>query len=220
MTTEHLIPPLRELPTGSLAARKQHLLAEISGTHTPMIRMPGLTVPHRRLVAVAAVVAGCLAAVAVAASGGWLFASNGQQIIGVTHVTLAGRSWRVTLKQQPEHNGVARLLAYASSGTTTSVRAAGLMSTQFVVKPFTALRVDVPGGEVWAGTTRSTIRTISITYYSGRVYSTNTIAAPHATKTPYRYWTLAVPGVAPAASFTTRDVNGKSIHWRGPLSHG
>lgn len=178
----------------------------------------------RKVVPVAAVVAACLAAVAVAASGGWLFNGHGQQIVGITHVTVQGRSWRVTLTQltRLHHATVSTLLVQASSGKMTlSPKAEGVggfTPLQLLVRPFTAVRGPfVPGGQIWAGITRSTIRTVSITDYAGHVYTTNTIAAPGATKTPYRYWALGVSGEGLATFLTTRDVNGKSIRWR--LTH-
>jgi hypothetical protein len=220
MTTDHSIPPLRELPTGRLALRKDHLLTEINRACKARLSLPVFTFPRPRVLALAVAGAACAAAVAFAAGGGWLFSSHGQQIVGITHVALQGKPWRVTLKQEARRDGTSLLVVYASRGKMESTRAGGVFpSARSFGEPFAALEVYVPGGQIWAGTTRSTIRRISITYYSGRVYTTDTIAAPRRAKTPYRYWALAVPGVAPAASLTTQDVNGKAILWGLRLNH-
>jgi hypothetical protein len=178
----------------------------------------------RMVVPIAIVVASCVVAAAVAASGGWLFRGHGHHIVGVTQVTVKGRSWRVTLTQlsHVNHANVSTLLVQASSGNLTlspkKEGVGGFTPLQFLVRPFTAVRGPfVPGGQIWAGITRSTIRSVSITDYAGHVFTTNTIAAPRASKTPYRYWALAVSSEGLATFFTTHDVSGKTIRWR--LTH-
>lgn len=52
MTTNHSIPPMRELPDGRLGQRKQHLLAEISREREPrphFLSLPHLGSPRRRV---------------------------------------------------------------------------------------------------------------------------------------------------------------------------
>src|SRR5690348_15198390 len=48
----------------------------------------------------ALVAAAVLTAAAVAATGGWLFSGSDGRLVGVTHLTLHGQSWRVTLTEQ------------------------------------------------------------------------------------------------------------------------
>jgi hypothetical protein len=121
--------------------------------------------------------------------------------------------WRVTLNEQT-HGDVSFFFVGASSGSTTSTGGiADTASLRWFGPPFTAVNTDVPGGQIWAGTTRSSTRRISITDYAGRVYTANTVPAPRSAKTAYRFWALAVAG-APAASLTTYNANGKSTRWR------
>lgn len=61
MTTNHSIPPLRELPIGRLAERKQHLLAEITREGEPRLSLPSFSFPRVRLAALAGAGA-CVAA--------------------------------------------------------------------------------------------------------------------------------------------------------------
>jgi hypothetical protein len=62
--TDHSIPPLRDLPTGRLDARKQHLVAEITVESLPRHALPPFVLPRLRLVAFA----GGLATVALVAA--------------------------------------------------------------------------------------------------------------------------------------------------------
>lgn len=73
MTTNHSIPPLRELPTGRLAERKQHLLAEITREGEPRLSLPSFSFPRVRLTALAgagACVAAGVATLVIVLTGG------------------------------------------------------------------------------------------------------------------------------------------------------
>jgi hypothetical protein len=76
-TLRHSIPPLRDLPAGRLAARKQHLLTEI--TRSPNERrgfsLPSLIGPRRRVAALALAVGLVVIGTAVAATTDWLTGS-------------------------------------------------------------------------------------------------------------------------------------------------
>ena len=73
MTTEDSIPPLRDLPAGRLAAHKQRLLTEITGSSTERRGLSAASFGPRRRVAVLALALGLLAiGTAVAATTDWL----------------------------------------------------------------------------------------------------------------------------------------------------
>ena len=67
MKTDYSIPPLRELPPGRLAERKQHLLAEIAREPKRRLSLPSLVRPPLRAAALAAVVATAVVAVLLVA---------------------------------------------------------------------------------------------------------------------------------------------------------
>jgi hypothetical protein len=69
--------------------------------------------------------------------------------------------------------------------------------------------LDVPGGQIWVGATLGFARRVAITDTKGRVHATTAIAAPHGTKTPFRYWVIALDGSARA--ITAYDDRGHSI---------
>ena len=170
----------------------------------------------RFAVPVALVAAAVVAAAAFAASSGWIFSSQGGNLLGVTHVTVGGRVWRVTLNDQTRGT-VSFFIVSASSGRTKSSGGlADATSLRWFGPSFTAASADIPGGQIWAGTTRSSTQRVSITDYAGRVYTAKTVPAPRSAKTPYRFWALAVAG-SPAASLTTYNAAGNPTRWR--LSH-
>jgi hypothetical protein len=53
MNTDHSIPPLRDLPSGRLAERKQHLLAELTREQKARFSLPTFSFPRLRFVALA-----------------------------------------------------------------------------------------------------------------------------------------------------------------------
>ncbi len=67
MKTDYSIPPLRELPPGRLAERKQHLLAEIAREPKRRLSLPSVVRPPLRAAALAAVVATAVVAVLLVA---------------------------------------------------------------------------------------------------------------------------------------------------------
>lgn len=83
MTIDQAIPPLRELPTGHLDARKRHLVAEIVRSHKrPRFPSVHWLVGTRRRVAVLAIVAAVIViGTAVAATTSWLTGSPAPQSV-------------------------------------------------------------------------------------------------------------------------------------------
>jgi hypothetical protein len=155
------------------------------------------------VVAVAAV----LAAAAVAAGDRWLFASHDHEVTAVTHVSLAGRAWRVSLTTRP---GLPRFCVRLSSpGGPAVAGGCGPGASRLVGPPFGARHFDVPGGQIWVGATVGFARRIAITDADGRVHTTRTVAAPRGTRTPFRYWALALG--APARTITAYDARGRRI---------
>ena len=76
-------------------------------------------------------------------------------------------------------------------------------------RQFGAVDLKVPGGQIWVGATIGFARRIVITSTAGDTYAADTMAAPTGTKTPFRYWALAVAGTA--TSITATDAHGHSI---------
>lgn len=64
--TDRSIPPLRDLPPGRLDARKQHLLAELTGESKPRHARPSFVLPRVRLVAFAGGLATVALVIAIA----------------------------------------------------------------------------------------------------------------------------------------------------------
>jgi hypothetical protein len=164
----------------------------------------------RFVVPVALVAAAAIAAGAVAASGGWLFTGHDKAVLATTHVTVGGQSWQVTLTS----NHGARV-SYVCIGAMSGSKPAGGGTCDMVAThaPFTAARVDVPGGgQIWAGTTLGRMTRITVVDAAGRSHSAVPVEAPKGTKTPFRYWAVAVPrtiGMTLVAQFA----NGRSIRW-------
>jgi hypothetical protein len=72
------------------------------------------------------------------------------------------------------------------------------------------MKLVVPGGEIWAGATVGFTRRVAITDASGHVHSAPAVRAPKGTKTPLRYWVIAL-GSSPARSITSYGSNGRKI---------
>lgn len=166
----------------------------------------------------AAVVSAALcAAAAIAASGGWLFSGNGSALVGVTHVTINGTDWRVTLNDRKTGDTSFIVVSATSGGARSRGGIADVTALGSDGARFAAASTFVPGGSIWAGTTQASIVRVSITDYAGHAYAANTVAPPQRTKTPYRFWAIAVTG-APAATLKTYTADGKSTLWRLGMS--
>jgi hypothetical protein len=70
--------------------------------------------------------------------------------------------------------------------------------------------VDAGGGQIWAGAAVGFARRISITDARGVVHSTTPLVPPSGTKTPLRYWVIALDGTT-ARSITAYDAHGRKL---------
>jgi hypothetical protein len=159
-----------------------------------------------------AVVAAALAATAAfaAVNGNWIFRTQDGTVTARTQVSLAGRTWQVSLKTlAPE---ISVCLQAASGTTVRSMCQAGLRrSTNVPIgAPYGALHLNVAGGQLWMGITLGFVRRVSITDATGRGYSTPTIDAPRAAKTPFRYWAIAIAN-PPAKAISAYDDQGRKL---------
>lgn len=166
---------------------------------------------RRRIVAptVALVATAAVAAAALAAGNGWLFRSHDGSVTAVTRVSLHGTAWRVTLTTRPV-GGLSRLCVRLSSPAGATVSGGcGKAPSRLLGPPFGARHFDVGGGQIWVGATVGFTRRIAITSADGRISSTRAIRAPRGTKTPFRYWAVAIG--SPARSITAYDARGRAI---------
>lgn len=150
---------------------------------------------RRWVVPYVAASAAVVAAAAVAASGGWIFSTNGPRLTAVTHVSLHGTTWRVELTR----------LCLRVSGTASAHDCGRRLGP-----PFGAQHVDVAGGQIWAGETVGFTRRISITDAAGTAHTATAVKAPRGTKTPFRYWVIALDGTT-AKSIAAYDARGRAI---------
>jgi hypothetical protein len=161
------------------------------------------------VVAGAAAAAAIVAAAGLAARGAWLFSSHDRQVTAVTQVTLHGHTWRVALTTRAG-SWLSRLCVELSRPGAATIRGGcGPAFSRLLGPPFGARHFDVDGGQIWTGATVGFARTISITDTSGRVRTTRANAAPRGTKTPFRYWALALP--TPARSISVTGANGRTL---------
>jgi len=163
---------------------------------------------------IAAAVAALVAAAAMAAAGGWIFSSHDQRVTAVTQVTLHGRTWGISLTTSHGRGFCFRVSASPGLRRSTGcgpgfrwVRRVG----PSLGPPFGAVPFSVPGGQIWVGATVGFVRRIAITDANGRVHSTPTVAAPRGTRTPFRYWAIALDSTR-ATAMTAYDTRGRSIH--------
>lgn len=164
---------------------------------------------RRRVVGpAAAVAAAALAAAAFATGNGWLFRSHDRSVTAVSHVSLHGQTWRVTLTSRPL-GGLSRLCVRLSGPGGTRTGGCGKAPSRLLGPPFRARHFDVDGGQIWVGATVGFTRRIAITGADGHVHSTVAIRAPRGTKTPFRYWALAID--SSARSITAYGAHGRAI---------
>jgi hypothetical protein len=199
--------------TDDLAQRLQALVDRTDDSDWLDVRRRARSGPRRSLPLVAAVAAAtAVAAASLAAGTGWLFRSQDHAVTAQTHVTLHGRTWTVTLTSRAG-NWLSRFCARLEQpGRPTISGGCGHVSSRLVGPPFGARRFDVDGGQIWVGATLAFVRRIGITDARGHHYETRPIRPPKGTKTPFRYWALAVD--APARSITAYGANGRAIRKR------
>jgi hypothetical protein len=148
-----------------------------------------------------------VAAAALAAGNGWIFRSHDRSVTAASDVSLHGRTWHVTLTMRP-FGGLSRLcVRLSSSGSPAVAGGCGKAPSRLLGPPFGARHFDVDGGQIWVGATIGFTRRIAGA--DGHVYSTAAIRAPRGTKTPFRYWALAVG--SRARSITAYDARGRAI---------
>jgi hypothetical protein len=161
---------------------------------------------YRRLVVPAAAAAAAVIATAAVAGGGWVFSTRDHHVTAATTVSLKGRTWRVSITSLR----LGRLCFHVSGapgpGRTTCNGGIGPLGR---VRPFGAVPLDVPGGQIWVGAALGFARRIAITDATGRVHTTSAIAAPRGTKTPFRYWVIALAGEG--RTITAYDGRGHTI---------
>jgi hypothetical protein len=168
---------------------------------------------HRRrrgyVVAGAAAAAAIVAAAGLAAGGSWLFSSHDRQVTAVTHVSLHGHTWRVALTTRAG-KWLGRVCVQVSRSSAPAPDAGCVWTTSRILGPALGARhFDVDGGQIWTGSTVGFAREVAITDTSGHVHTTRTIAAPRGTKTPFRYWALALD--TPARSISVYGANGRVL---------
>ena len=76
--------------------------------------------------------------------------------------------------------------------------------------PLGGMSLAVPGGRIWAGATVGFTRRVTITDAAGHVHTAQAVRPPKGTKTPFRYWVIAL-GASPARSITSYGSNGRKI---------
>jgi hypothetical protein len=158
---------------------------------------------------VAAAVAAVIAAAGLAASGTWLFSSHDREVTAVTHVTLHGHVWRVALSTNARRR-LGRVCVRVTRAGAPTTDGGCVWSTSRILGPALGARhFDVEGGQIWTGATVGFARKVVITDTSGHTHTTNTIAAPRGTKTPFRYWALALD--TPARSISVYGANGRVL---------
>jgi hypothetical protein len=160
----------------------------------------------RLAVPAAAVAAAIAAAAALAATGGWVFSTSDRHVTATTHVVLRGQTWNVSVTTAGR-----RVCFEVSAPDHPSPRASCVgLGANRRAEPFGALALAVPGGQIWVGVTVGFARRIAITDAAGHAYSAPAVAAPKGTKTPFRYWAVAVAGTR-ARSITAYGANGRKL---------
>jgi hypothetical protein len=154
----------------------------------------------RLAVPLAAAGAAVVAAGAFAASSGWLFSSHDGHVTARTEVALGGRAWHVSYTTSHAH-----FCAKVTSGSTTRATCGEIGPGS----PFGALKLTVPGGQIWTGATVGFARRITITDATGEAHGAAAVKAPRGTKTPFRYWVIATASAA--RSITAYDATGRKI---------
>lgn len=164
----------------------------------------------RVAVPVAVAAATVVAAGAFAASSGWIFSSNDRQVTARTDVVVAGRTWQVSYSASTRLHAVFCLRA-SSRGTRTRSECTEMgPGSPRLGPPLGGMKLTVPGGRIWAGATVGFTRRVAITDAAGHVHRAQAVRPPKGTKTPFRYWVIAL-GTSPARSITSYGSNGRTI---------
>ena len=159
---------------------------------------------------VAAAVAAAITAIALAAGGGWLFRTHDHQVTARTDVRLGSRTWHVSYTADAGYRG--EFCATASTAGTTARRACKEMGpgSPHLGPPLGAMKLIVPGCQIWVGATVGFARRIAITDAAGVSHAAQAVHAPKGAKTPFRYWAIAIPA-STARSITAYGADGRSI---------
>ena len=157
----------------------------------------------------ASAAAAIVAAAALGAGGTWLFSAHDHRVTAVTHVTLHGQAWRVALTTRAG-SWLSRLCVQLTRPDGTTVDGGCGPAFSRLLGPASGARhFSVDGGQIWTGATAPFARTIAITDTQGRVYRARAIPAPRGTKTPFRYWAVALE--SPARSVAVYGADGRVI---------
>jgi len=167
----------------------------------------------RIVVPVAAALAAVAAASAFAASGGWVFSTHARHVTARTDVVVAGRTWHVSYAASTRLHAVFCLRASAANETTRSRCAEMGPGSPRLGPPLGGMKLAVPGGQIWAGATVGFTRRVAITDAAGHTYEARAVRPPKGTKTPFRYWVIAL-GSSPARTITSYGANGRKITTR------
>lgn len=155
-------------------------------------------------------VAALVTAGAFAATGGWIFSSSDRQVTARTDVVVAGRTWQVSYSASTRLHAVF-CLRVSSSGAATRSRCTEMgPGSPRLGPPLGGMKLAVPGGQIWAGATVGFTRRVAITDAAGHVHTAQAVRPPKGTKTPFRYWVIAL-GASPARSITSYGSNGRKI---------
>jgi hypothetical protein len=166
-------------------------------------RRRGLVVPG------AVIFAAIVATAALGAGGTWLFSAHDRQVTAVTHVSLHGETWRVALTTRPG-NWLSRLCVQVSRPGRPAIDGGCGPAFSRLLGPASGARhVEVDGGQIWVGATVVFARRVAITDARGRVHTARAIAAPRGTKTPFRYWAVALD--SPARSIAVYGADGRVL---------
>jgi hypothetical protein len=166
----------------------------------------------RKRAALAATAAAAVVVVtaALAAGSRWVFSTHDHRVTAATSVALSGRTWHVSITSGTFGRTCVRLTGSTPNRTTCTSRLKELGRA----RPFGAIGLPVPGGQIWVGASIGFARRVVITNAEGRRYTATATAAPKGTRTPFRYWAVAVAGTG--TSITAYDAQGRSI--RKPLA--
>lgn len=127
-----------------------------------------------------------------------------------TDVRLGGRTWHVSYTANAGIRG--RFCATASAAGASTRKACREMGpgSPRLGPPLGAMKLAVPGGQIWAGATVGFARRVAITDAAGVAHAAQAVRAPKGTKTPFRYWAIAIAS-STARSITAYSAGGRSI---------
>jgi hypothetical protein len=166
--------------------------------------------PPRRTAVVAAGAAAiaCVAAATVGAANGWLFTTHDRLVSATTHVSFQGQRWSIAITT----GGRLRVCVHAARpGGLTIAAGCGPSSAAPLALLVGATRhIDVGGGQIWVGSALGFTRRITIVDTAGNVHSARPVAPPRGTKTPFRYWLIALDS-GRAKSITVTGAHGRVI---------